>query len=66
MWRGSCPRCGVKINLRSSSIGTVKRCQNCGEKFIVKKKGCGCGCLMWILIFAVVAVAVEYLMKHSH
>lgn len=32
---GYCPECGVKFNVRKSSVGTVKRCQACGAKFII-------------------------------
>lgn len=32
---GFCPNYGVKYNVRESSIGTVRRCEACGTKFIV-------------------------------
>jgi hypothetical protein len=28
-----CPRCGLKINYRPSSVGTLRKCPACGEKF---------------------------------
>ena len=35
--RGSCPQCGVKINLRASSNDTVRTCEACGFKFVARK-----------------------------
>jgi DNA-directed RNA polymerase subunit RPC12/RpoP len=36
--RGSCPECGLEFNARESSIGTMKRCQGCGAKFVLHRK----------------------------
>lgn len=30
-----CPQCGLKSNLNASSVGTMRKCQNCGHKFII-------------------------------
>lgn len=30
-----CPRCGLKSNVRSTSIDTMRRCPNCGHKYIL-------------------------------
>lgn len=35
-YRGRCLRCGLAFNARSSSIGTMRRCQGCGAKFVLK------------------------------
>ncbi len=32
---GSCPNCGLKFNARTTSIGTMRRCQGCGHKFVL-------------------------------
>ena len=34
---GNCPQCGVKFNVRESSIDTVRRCEACGFKFVARK-----------------------------
>jgi DNA-directed RNA polymerase subunit RPC12/RpoP len=48
-----CSECGVKINIRKDSVGTVKRCPNCGYKFIVRNPNRGgCGCLILIILVA--------------
>ncbi len=61
---GNCPNCGVKFNVRESSIGTVRRCEACGAKFIVQERlvpsaaparGCGT-CAMGLLLLGVVAI----------
>lgn len=56
---GHCPQCGVKFNVRETSIGTVRRCQACGFKFVVQaapSTGCS-GCVVAIVgVVAVVAV----------
>lgn len=30
-----CPQCGLKSNINASSVGTMRKCQNCGNKFII-------------------------------
>src|SRR5262245_25129888 len=32
---GSCPRCGIKINFQESSVGTMRRCDACGQQFVL-------------------------------
>jgi hypothetical protein len=53
---GHCPECGVKFNVRESSIGTMRRCQACGAKFILHAAP-GAGCLQSVSNI-VVGVAV--------
>jgi hypothetical protein len=56
----TCPQCGVVINYRGSSVGTVTRCRNCSHKFqlhypLLPLLGgllgflLACGCLMWVV-----------------
>lgn len=45
MGHGYCPACGVKFNVRASSIGTVKRCPACGHKFVLERAPARYGCL---------------------
>ena len=56
---GFCPNCGVKYNVRASSIGTVKRCEACGTKFIVPApapsppSASGCGTCLVVMLATV-------------
>jgi hypothetical protein len=34
-----CPRCGVKINYGERSIGTIRRCNACGQKILLTPPG---------------------------
>ena len=34
---GNCPQCGVKFNVRESSIDTVRTCKACGFKFVLRR-----------------------------
>ena len=57
---GYCPQCGVKFNARESSIGTVRRCQNCGHKFILERAPfsiTGCVSLVAALLAAGIGLA---------
>lgn len=35
--RGECPACGLAFNARESSIGTMRRCQGCGARFVLRR-----------------------------
>ena len=49
MGSGACPACGVRFNVRASSIGTLKRCSACGHKFVLeRKRSSALGCLLMI------------------
>src|SRR5258706_5525064 len=47
---GYCPKCGVKFNARSASIGTVKHCQACGMKYILKQRPTSAGSVLLVLL----------------
>jgi hypothetical protein len=59
MGHGYCPACGVKFNVRESSIGTVKRCEWCGHKFILERKPASySGCLYALIGLGALCVLV--------
>ncbi len=51
-----CPVCGIKFNARSSSIGTLRRCQNCGHKFILQAPPVSIIGLVVLALFVVIIV----------
>jgi DNA-directed RNA polymerase subunit RPC12/RpoP len=65
---GHCPQCGVKFNARDSSIDTVRQCQACGFKFVLRRppsifaaafSAIGCvGSLITFLLLIGIAFAV--------
>jgi hypothetical protein len=55
---GNCPRCGIKINFQESSIGTLRRCQSCGQEFVLTaapSSGCATA-VMGLVIGGAIAV----------
>ena len=65
--RTRCPHCGLQLNFRHSSIGSIIRCKGCGGKielrqssgFVKLQLGCaglvlvlGCGGMGWVLFFS--------------
>ena len=45
-----CPQCGVKSNLQESSLGTLKKCPNCGLKYVAQRPPFPfVGCMIGIL-----------------
>ena len=56
---GVCPRCGVRFNYTQKSVGTVRRCQGCGEKLHVRTwKSCS---VVFILILFVACGGLGFL-----
>ena len=60
----NCPQCGLKSNVRATSVGTMRRCQNCGHKFIIaepplsQRFGSCLGSLLGLVVVASVLVLV--------
>lgn len=55
----NCPQCGLKSNLRESSVGTMRKCQNCGHKFIITQKPFSWGsCVIGLLAICGVGAVV--------
>jgi DNA-directed RNA polymerase subunit RPC12/RpoP len=54
-----CPECGLKMNVKESSVDTMKRCQGCGHKFVVmeRPRGRSRGAV-WLLILVIIAFVV--------
>jgi len=61
--RGTCPKCGVAFNVRASSIGTVRRCQACGYKFILERAPRSSGCLRGLLVLMGLGVLIFVLFQ---
>jgi hypothetical protein len=58
---GNCPQCGVKFNVRESSIDTVRRCEACGFKFVARKSSFAfTGCLG--NLFSLIGVSIFILL----
>ena len=56
---GNCPQCGVKFNVRESSIDTVRRCEACGFKFVLRRAPFSItGCLGNLLSLIAVGVFI--------
>lgn len=61
-----CPQCGLKFNINASSVGTMRRCQNCGNRFVITEpppapassslRGCVIAMLALLCVGAVVVV----------
>jgi hypothetical protein len=58
---GNCPQCGVKLNLRESSIDAVRRCEACGFEFAARKASFSLtGCLG--NLFSLIGVSIFILL----
>ena len=54
-----CPQCGVKSNLRESSYDTLRRCPNCGFKYVARRPPFSFGgCLSGIVVLVALALVV--------
>ena len=66
--RALCPWCGIPFNTRESSIGTMKKCSACSQKFIlterhlIREKQAGCFAQAWkTLMMIVLGVVIALL-----
>jgi hypothetical protein len=63
---GNCPQCGVKLNVRESSIDIVRTCEACGFKFVARKASFSVsGCLGNLFSLIGVSIFISSLLRCS-